>query len=303
METINREPHRHHLQPIFYLKGFKSNEDPTRIWVFRRGAEYRPGNNKWNNPALLSPRATAYEEDFYAIPSITGKIDFSKVEKHLAEVELAAKSAIEQVRAGELPYGTDREVLAKYIILLWRRVKTQRARADKRWPNYAKTETGIWKAAIKQAKQNPELTLEHHKEMDRALSMLDDFGNSGTVPKQIQNSLLLNSYEKMENGLLDKKWILLINKTQTPFITSDAPVYFSGGLQKTDLTVPFSKDVALWATSTINRDAVLSLNEFKVRLINRRSVTDSHELAFASISADWIHTLLKKSPYPLDQLH
>ena len=305
MEQVIREPHRHHIQPIYYLKGFTSNEDPKRIWVFKRGMEYHPGRNKWNNPALVSPRATAWEEDFYAVPKTYAPTDYATIETDvLAKTEFASRVPIEGLRKGMLPTLEERKILAQYVILLWRRVKTYRNRTRDRWKSFAAPEIEKWRNAIELAKEHPTTTANHIQNLEKVEIILDEFAASDSVPKQIQNLMLQHRYEKMEDGLCQMKWILLINKTGMPFITSDSPVYFwKAGLAKSDISIPFSKDVVLCATWRAKSDLIIHPSEKMVRMINRRSVTDAHEFAFASISDQWVQTVLEKSPYRFERLH
>jgi Protein of unknown function (DUF4238) len=305
MEQIIQEPHHHHIQPIFYLRGFTSNEDPKRIWVFKRGMEYRPGRNKWNNPGLVSPRATGWEEDFYAVPKSYAPTDYSTIETDvLAKAEFAARTPIQRLRNGMLPTPDERKILAHYVILLWRRVKTYRNRTEDRWKSFSAPEIEKWRKAIQRTKEHPTTTTNHIQNLEKVEIILDEFAASDSVPKQIQNLMLQHRYEKMEDALFQMKWILLINKTGMPFITSDSPVYFwKSGLAISDISIPFSQDVALCATWRAKNDLIIHPSEKMVRMINRRSVTDSYEFAFASTKESWVLTILNKSPYSFERLH
>ncbi|MFI5201282.1 MAG: DUF4238 domain-containing protein [Candidatus Kapaibacterium sp.] len=302
------EPRKHHLTPEYYLKGFTTEEDPKVLWRYQRDAIYNPGKHKKFNPALLAPKAVGWEWDFFATENFDGVRNYSLIERGvLMQIEQAAEEGIKFIRNAKLPPHTLRMLVAQYIVYLYRRVKAQRENLAKLWPESIRKTVNQSVELARKAINDPMVKLPWKESAEEALAKLAQYERE-KYEKPIPGVLNLNlqhPLEQVEAALFEMRWIIIVNKTKFPFITSDNPVYFfrQAGLKNSDLTVPFSKTVALCATWRSRSDTVMRATENMVRKINRRTVSEASEYAYAPICERWILNMLQKSPYPFERLH
>jgi hypothetical protein len=299
---------KQHLTPEFYLKGFTSDEDPKLLWRFEKGIEYRPGKHRKFNPALLAPKAVGWEEDFYETQNFDRVRNNTLIERDvLMRVEQGAHEGIDSIRNGSIPQGSARSAVAQYIAYLYRRVKAHREELSKLWPNSVGNAMANVKEMTIKAIEDPSIKLpwrEGPKESLEKIELWEKENHDEMLPS-VANLGLQHPLEQVEQALYEMKWILIINKSKYPFVTSDNPVYFhkAAGLKNSDLTVPFSKKIMLAATWRSDRDSIIRATENMVRRMNRRTISDATEFAYASIGDEWVLTLLNRGPYPFERLH
>ncbi len=110
-----KDKHRHHKQPQFYLKGFGVKPsyqyaDVSDIWVYKKDIL------EGNNPRLESIKDVGYAPDFYAFEEENGSTNYNKYEYLLMrEFEQLATSIIKKIRTFEEIQNTEKSVLSKYI--------------------------------------------------------------------------------------------------------------------------------------------------------------------------------------------
>jgi hypothetical protein len=297
-----------HLIPAYYLKGFTTEDDSKVLWKFSKGLEYRPGKHRKFNPALLAPSAVGWKKDYYATENMDGVVDATSIEtKVLMPIEQAALEGIEMIRSGSIPVGEHRKAVSKYITYLMRRGERHRKKLAEQWPESIEKVLAENKALALQALDDSNIKLPWKESAVEALEKIVEYERSKTKEAStgILNQNLKYSYSNVEAALYAMNWVLFINRSSNPFITSDYPVYFyePAGLAKSDLTVPFSKSVVLLTTWTGTGDRVAKAKDRDVIKMNRRSVSEATEFAFAPIKDSWVLTLLDRGPYRHERLH
>lgn len=275
----------HHYLPQFYLHGFAERR---RIWV----------HDHFNGRTFPSqPKAVANEKGMYT----------EDLEQHLAnEVEGPAQSALEAVRALRAVGLTERIALAKYIVCLWKRTPEGRTRALSHIPHVADSLRKEYDAAVASIGETS-LELRALAEMNRG--RIDDVLNcyvEAPPPGLWQSNLEVDTSPEAVDSLLSMTWRFL--HTQSfEYLTCDNPVFFFPhegiGSEYSELTLPLSSTVALWANRQPLRGPVF-INALggAVREINRRTAANATRFVFSRSNEPWILPFVCKRSYVLNRL-
>lgn len=274
-----------HYVPKYYLKGFAQND---RIWVYDRNAK---------REFLSQPKVVAHETAMYP----------GEVEKYLEnKVEGPAKSAIEKVRHCEAISEDDRILLANYIINLWKRVPEARNRTKKRMPEV----TSLLKDEFRQSfhkilEDDPSLDDQVRTRQEEVERIIAEYEKD--PPPEIWFHVLKNeSTPRVVDSLLSMEWRFLHTK-DIQFLTCDNPVFIfesvGVGNHNSELTIPFSSDVALWANRRKDiASGYLNATSVTVKEINRRTAHNATRFVYSIRNESWILPFVCKNKYKLHWL-
>jgi hypothetical protein len=258
-----------------------------RIWAFDRV----------NSAAFESSReGIANENRMYG----------EDVEAMLAnQIENPALSAIDKVRTGQRLNTSEREALARYIAMLWKRVPRGRDRVKEGMPDLAadlrKQYTEAFAAV---AADNPALADRAKSRTEELHAALDKFLAD---PVPIWRDVLKKEHasSNLVQVLLRMNWCYL-RSDRLQFLTCDNPVFFfeSEGIGKpeSELTLPFSDSVTLWATWRAGGREVIAAKPEVVRVVNRRTANNASRFVYARKREDWILPFTLKAPHKICRL-
>lgn len=240
-----------HLQPNFYLKGFRSNPDEKnpKIWVYEKGKPFYDGKTEQlQNPKLLTTEKAARKRDFYSFEKEDGTKDYEKYENILRDdFEEPAKPVFEKIKGFEIINEEEKCIFGKYISSMVTRGEHGKEMSEYSM-NLAKEHH------IKEYSLLPQSILkEFENEISKLLESKEIFRES-----MISKAILIESY------IVDMKWNFYLAPEDLKFFTSDNPVCYSF-LDKKEgyLFFPVSSDVALYATWEKDKD----INYEKVKKI------------------------------------
>jgi hypothetical protein len=274
-----------HYIPRYYLNGFCNDGE---LWAYDRlhRKKYRS-----------KPKSIANENGFYT-PEVELRLN--------REIEYPAMGAIDKVRELRPIDLEDRRVLTRYIEVMWRRVPTGRDRLASHLPAVAESVGSEMIEAMRwHASQNPE-------DADRALSKIDQINDiikryAESPPLDLWANLVLSEGTGMiGTGIDSMNWRFLVSENHQ-FVTSDNPVFFFDhegiGNAKSELMIPFSPNVALWA----NRKPEIQTTYIKappiwVKEANRRIASSAKRLLVAGRDEPWILPFFLKEQYSLNRL-
>ena len=229
------------------------------------------------------------------------------VEEYLGStVEDPAKNAIEKIRQFQEITELDRKAIARYIFNLWKRVPAGRDRVADLIPEVAvSVRNDIHAELTKAALSYPHLSdrAEARKvEVDQVIEKykLDK-------PSKIWNqSLAKEETEHAQEILLSMNWQFLYSKNMQ-LLTSDNPVFFFQhegiGAQSSELTLPFSSNVALWVNrNPFNSSVYLQATPAAIRELNRRVVSNASRFVYSAKDERWILPFVCKMEHNLTRL-
>ena len=274
-----------HYVPQFYLRGFTTG---NMIWVHDR-LEGRTFASQ--------PKTIANENDLYP----------DALEKHLANsIEDPAKAAIEKVRARGILSEPERIALAQYVVTLWKRVPEGRARVAARMPEVvASVREELHTELSAAANQNPDLASVAEARKAEVNNVLARYEQE-SPPDIWQLSLQKHSSDNVVESLLSMEWRFL-HSNRLQFLTCDNPVFFFEhegiGQPTSELTIPFSSSVALWANRRpLPSTPCLDALPVAVREINRRTAKNATRFVYSMKQEPWILPFVQKTDYALNRL-
>ncbi len=274
----------HHYLPQHYLLGFAEG---VKLWGHDVAA---------HRSFRTQVKSLANETDMYT----------EELENHLANVvEGPAQDVIDRTRKRLKLRDEDREVLANYVIAMWKRVPAGRNRVAGHIPVLAET---IKMQVVQQldalAASDPDLAGTANKrkeEMHRIISTYkenrpDYFWHhtlkSGATPRTVQ-------------GLLSMDWHFLVSLGED-FITCDNPTFFFEslgiGASESELSFPLSSEICFWANrANSRRPQYFTTDRSTVLELNRRSAHNTQRFIYTREEATWVLSFAAKS-HPLHRL-
>ena len=272
----------HHYLPQHYLLGFADGE---KIWGHEVAA---------NRSFRTQVKSLANETDMYT----------EELEKHLANVvEGPAQDVINQARKRVKLKDTDREVLAAYIIAMWKRVPTGRNRVAAHIPQLAETiKMQVSQQLDALAASEPEFAetaLKRKTEVNQIIS-----GYKENPPDYFwHHTLKTGATPRTVQSLLSMDWHFLVSPGEH-FITCDNPTFFfeSVGLSasESELSFPLSSEICFWANRAhSNRPQYFTTDRSIVLEFNRRSARNTRRFMYTREESPWLLNFAKKS----HQLH
>ena len=246
---------------------------------------------------LSQPKAIAHESGMYP----------DEVEQYLAnQIENPARVAIDKVRNLAPLDSADRLALASYIVALWKRVPEGRRRASERMPEVAASVKADILARIdKLVAEDPGLSTIADEKRDQVTSIISLY-EEDPPPDIWHKSLRTEFTPRVADSLLSMEWRYLHTK-DLMFLASDNPVFFFAhegiGQPTSELTLPFSSSVALWANRSEKPPAsIVQASPVAVREINRRAAYNATRFVFSTDNDPWILPFHCKGKWALTRL-
>ncbi len=242
------------------------------------------------------------------VPAIGHEINMYSEEVEDAlnhKVEGPTHVIFERILARHSLSDADRSALAKYIVVMWKRVPTGRQRSLNLLPSIADAVQSQIAAEF-----------EELRKVDRSHPMLDESVRRANeyiekVKESPPVSLWYDSINLTEQGpveaaLLSMNWIFL-HSERLQYLTSDNPVFFTeaeGLLSPTaEFTFPISHSIALWGTRQSQRnDSHVTALAGAVKQINRRTAANAERFVFSRHNEDWIMPFITKGEWELTRL-
>jgi Protein of unknown function (DUF4238) len=266
---------RHHELPQYYLRDFCSPENLGNIWVFERNKPFKPEKRRGQyTPNLLGIRKQA---------GLHPK-GYGEYESDLQKMENIADEAIRKVRASE-PIGvSEKEIIARYIGLTWRRLAI-RENALRPF-----LERRIREMKLRDVARQ----LANHGRFGSAHEMLRVSGliESDTGKTDLVRKTILMSHEKVHALIMGRPWRFINAAVDHYFVTSDSPVVFdrSLGLQKSSLLFPIGRSVMLLISQAASSDLLYEVaTPEETRKLNAVVIIQAHEKIYSPNPDEWIH--------------
>lgn len=274
----------HHYLPQHYLLGFA---DGVKLWGHDVGAR---------RSFRTQVKSLANETDMYT----------EELENYLANaVEGPAQDVIDRARKRLKLRDEDREVLAAYIIAMWKRVPAGRKRVAGHIPELAET---IKMQVVRQlntlAASEPDLAETANKRKEEVHRIISAYKEN--PPDYFWHHTLKNgATPRMVQGLLSMDWHFLVSPGED-FITCDNPAFFFKsmgiGASESELSFPLSSEICFWANrASSNRPQYFTTDRSIVLEINRRSAHNTQRFIYTREEAPWVLSFAAKS-HPLRRL-
>lgn len=277
-----------HYVPQFYLKGFSETENSPYIWTYDKNSRRSFRTNIRN---------IAQETNFYS----------DDTEAFLAnKIETPTKEVIEKIK-NHLPISIDdKEILAKFMSVLVKRVPASLKRARQMYPELSEQVYDELEKEIEQLKvSNPDKQeiIEQRQEEIRQIRE-----NDPNDPKDIWEMILRPEMTPaMSHALTNMTWVFWYHHKKSVFLTSDNPVFYFTwmgiGKRNSEVSFPITSKITLWATwRTDLKEKYHRVKERTIHEINRRTVSVASRHVFFSNNEQWIINLANKKKIQLHQL-
>lgn len=269
-----------HYIPRFYLKGF---EDPSRtdfIWVYFR-----------DKPLLhTSIKNIAQENNYYS----------REIEQRLAnEVEEPANQVIRKIREKQDISQEEKLILAKYMIVMWKRVPERKAWIKDKTPEIMNPVFENVNRQLTQLKDKHPEKVDLFEEQIQELQNIKENNTEELIHNVWLDNILPDKTSESIETLRRMTWRFMLAGGEQYFITSDNPLFFFSwigiGNEKSEVTFPISKSIALWATWRVDiGEGFYPIRRYALNEINRRTVSNITESLYSPYSAEWIKIIASK---------
>lgn len=274
----------HHYVPQFYLRGFSvNNVICVHDQLLRR-------------TFVSQPKTIANETNMYSY----------KLEQHFADnIEGPANLAIKTIRERKPLTEVKRLALANYVIALWKRVPRGRLLVAELMPEAAAEVRSNFHQKLDAAvAANPSLSQLAASRRDVGDQIISDYESD--PPPDIWQQSLAEDSNLVVSSLMSMEWRFL-HSDREHFITCDNPVFFFAhegiGRPTSELTIPFSSTIALWANRHSNSGSpyVRALPAI-VKELNRRSARNATRFLYSERNEPWMLPFACKGQYSLNRL-
>lgn len=219
---MTSDARRQHYVPRFYLRGFAGPDGLIQI-LDRKNRRF---------PAARGPKALCVEDYFYGVEArvrddVSQAIEgaFQEMENRLGNEVPKICSAIELDRE-MTPQG--RYALAMLMSMLWIRGSAMREQVSRMQTDVLKTSMAMLADHDRfEARIREQGTLRGETPDDEAVNALRNRLAAGDYDPKWNNSLHLSMLDEIPNwaNLFNvQDWLILINESGLPFVTSDNPV-------------------------------------------------------------------------------
>lgn len=274
-----------HYVPQYYLEGF-TLPGSNSLWAY----EKRTGQK--------------FYTQIKNIANIT-KFYPSEVEQYLANrIEGPANKIIDKIRSRHQINEDDKKILAKYMVVMWKRVPRGIERMKEMTPEIAQEISEEYNRELNIiASKNPEKIelIERRKEEIQAI--LDRYTED--PPKEIWlDTIPPERTPRIVAATRAMTWTFLTFDEGVAFLTCDNPLFFFTGIgvgkPESEITFPISSNIALWATwrKDLPQDYI-ETNSQAVKEINRRTVANASKYVFSGCDEHWIEPFIKKGRWKL----
>jgi hypothetical protein len=251
-----------HYIPRYYLSGFSEN---NLLWVHDRldKASFQ-----------TQPKSTGNENRMYS----------NSGETYLANIiEGPADNILDKAKRLENFTNEDRQLLARYIAIMWLRVPNGRSLITRAVPSVGKA----FQQTLSDAAKESVLSIEDKQKIEDQLTKII----SNPTPEIWQKLLQTDFYLPIVDDLLSMRWHYLHSKN-CDFITSDNPFFRisnSYGSQIIEFSLPLSSSVTLLASRTHEKKpAIISATHALTRQINSRSSLNSTRYIYSLKNEKWM---------------
>lgn len=271
----------HHELPQYYLGGF-FQPGTHYVWSFARDLPFNPGLKYGRNPRRQGLRQTAIRSDGYISWYRDGTRHF-EYEALLQRQEHLADAVIAKVRAFETIDQHEKEVLARYIGLMWRRVRERDTEI------FPMLEDQL--AASRLSKDAWQLAIAGR--IDDARGVLEEL-NWFRSPKgkvDLLRETMVTEFMRVHRILMQLKWNLHRAAVGAYFVTSDVPVTYdrAAGLRRSPLLFPISRDTMLVGTRWGQSDlAWFEASQDETRKLNAMVISQAKRHVYAPQPDEWI---------------
>lgn len=274
-----------HYVPKCYLKGF-SKKDGKQIWVYDK-------NEGKKFPTQV--KSIANITSFYS----------REIEQYLANtIEEPANKVIKKVREHKQITEKDKEVLAKYITVMMKRVPKGKDRFNELAPSLSdKLYREISEELSHIASEQPEKKDLVKRRKSEIKEIFDRY--SKNPPKEIWiDNIPPERSPNVVAALVGMTWRFLTIDNNINFLTSDNPFFYfiSIGIGKpnSEVSFPISNSILLWATwRTDLPEGYVQTTKQAVKEMNRRTVSNATRYVFHSKDEDWILPFVMKGFWKL----
>ena len=210
----------HHLQPNFYLKGFRSDPDEKnpKVWVYEKGKPFYDGKTEqFQNPRHLTTEKAARKKDFYAFVKEDGIKEYEKYENLLRDnFEEPAKPVLEKLRRFEIIDDKEKEIFSLYVASMITRTESAKNIYLKTVEEKASSMNEDYQKTLKKEENKIKIT-------EIITSSKEDLKHGEFFPKSI-----IRMAENISDRFINRMYRrFLIAPDNMPFLTSDKPVFYT----------------------------------------------------------------------------
>jgi hypothetical protein len=279
-----------HYIPQYYLSGFSSLNEPSKIWVYEKGSERK---------YLSTLKNVANENKRWP----------KEVEKYLAnQIETPAKPILQKIRNKKPITRDDKDVLATYIVVMLERVPEGLKRTKEIFPEVKETVfSNVEKDINRLIEENPskkDILQKHLRELPGLKAKYEN-----EFPKELwYKRISSDALPQVRAVLPTMTWIFLTSGRGQPFLTNDNPVFFFKwlgiGKPESEITFPISSEITLWITwrKNVIDNQYVATKETIVREINRRTAYFATRFVYGSTEANWVINLVNKKGLRLNSI-
>lgn len=270
-----------HYLPQHYLKGFAASD---RFWVH----DLELGKSR-----LGQPKSEANVNGLWP----------GELEQHLAEkIEWPAQKIIDRIRQHQPMQASEKEVLATYLLTMWKRVPAARERTIAHIPGLAAEHKTGYHGYIDKMAARGELTDE---EVLRGKALIADLLND-VVNTQSEHywhhTIREGATPRTLGALRSMEWTFLVS-TSHRFLTSDDPLFFfkdiGVGRNASELSIPLSTTITLLAhRQGEQRKQFRDARPNTVVQLNRRTAYNARRFIYSEVPAPWALKLGAHKPRP-----
>ena len=301
------EKERHHYVPKFYLKNFTFDKDRKFLYVYEYKGEVK----------RVSITDVAVKKGFYTFVDESTKCKIDKLEEFFADIENKTAPVLNKIISSENLNisDSDREILSLFISTLYIRtprffsiqkdiaremIKTKLnvlAQDKENFSNSVKMVAGT-KIEDDEIEMARKLVLEEEIDKNFHISINDEAAKPHFFKIDLETA-----WDLAKIFLNIKKWHLLINNTDLPFITSDNPVVIqkpnfiyddriNRGLGFATIILPISPKLCLLLRNKPFKKEIIDIdNVDHIKKINYSVMLLSYRFIFSNINSEEIKHL------------
>jgi len=279
-----------HYLPQYYLRGFGELPDCSHVWLYEKGSQ------RFSRAAISK---VAQKRRYYT----------DEIESWLAtQIEDPGNAILKKLRGFQGITQSEKETLARYIVVMQTRVPRERERKEKGMPEMLDRfsddfQKSVIEALMKEYPEN-ELLETRANEVRKVIAKWKTEG----LPRDFRFELMQPHCSPVRVQVLSKMtWQFLRSAGGLSFLTSDNPVFFCEDLGiraiESELSFPISRDIALHATWRRDLpEGFVRVPRQVIKEINRRTVSAATRFVFHSAQEDWVLTLVNKKKYTLNRI-
>ena len=291
----------HHYIPRDYLRGFAQSSKSPFVWVYERGRPYHPGHKRHHNPRRRPVSKAGGEEAHYSFQRRDGSVDADTYENQLEKLEKPVTPVLRKLRGNKMIAGPEKEVLASYLALMFKRVPTRKDRLEEYWPTIHADVSSELEAEISRLEADIDVSdttrLEDiallRDEVQQELALYE--GEAPVEGEISRQAIVLPSPLGLPTILAAMTWQFLVAPAGHGFITSDDPVFFTGvrsGYGEGSL--PIATDVAVVMCSYPMSEGFFTVSPEVVMEINQRTAMRARREVYFHAAERWVVDMLEE---------